>query len=529
MDEKSVDLDVDVKRLRACVNDLVSVLALPAIWSGGQPHDIGVALIDALLGMLQLDFAYVQLKDLAGDAPEELSRSAGQRNVGAPSQRLAEAAHEVLRVAVHSSRQTMKNPSGPGTVSVAPFRLGFRDGAGWLVAGSMRASFPSTIEKLLLGVAGNQAAIGLQEARLRETYRHTAEELERRVAERTRELSILKEQVQRENVSLREEVEATSMFEEIVGTSPALKAVLARISKVAPTDSAVLITGETGAGKELIARAIHKRSARSARAFVNVNCAAIPPSLIASELFGHEKGAFTGAWQRRIGRFELAQGGTLFLDEVGEFPPETQLTLLRVLQEREFERLGGTGPVAADVRLIAATNRDLEEAIAAGTFRSDLFYRLNVFPIEVPSLRARKEDIRTLTEYFVHRYAKKLGKAISGISKRTLDLFESYPWPGNIRELQNVIERSMIVCETDIFAVDSSWLVRQPSKTGERARLPQKPTLADAKGVIEAALAASRGRVSGPSGAAVQLGVPASTLESKIRSLRINKHSFKAT
>src|SRR5437899_7289699 len=255
------------------------------------------------------------------------------------------------------------------------------------------------------------------------------------------------------------------MFEEIVGTSPALKAALSRVIKVAATDSTVLITGETGTGKELVARAIHRRSSRASRAFVSVNCAAIPRDLIASELFGHEKGAFTGASQQRLGRFELANGGTLFLDEVGELPAETQIALLRVLQEHEFERVGGSRRIRADVRVITATNRDLQAAISAGSFRSDLFYRLQVFPIEIPALRERKEDIRLLAEYFIDRYARKAGKNVRRVNKKTLELLQSYPWPGNIRELQNVIERSVILCETETFSIDENWLPQQPSLT----------------------------------------------------------------
>src|SRR6202035_1630819 len=266
------------------------------------------------------------------------------------------------------------------------------------------------------------------------------------------------ERLHQENVSLREEIDKTSMFEEIVGTSPALRPVLSSISKVAPTDSTVLITGETGTGKELVARAIHRRSRRASRAFVAVNCAAIPRDLIASELFGYEKGAFTGALQRRLGRFELAEGGTIFLDEVGELSSETQVSLLRVLQEREFERLGGRERIQVDVRVIAATNRDLTAALAEGTFRQDLFYRLNVFPLEMPSLRDRKQDIPVLVEYFIHRYARKAHKTFRRVNKKTLDRLQSYPWPGNVRELQNVIERSVIVSDTDEFIVDESWL-----------------------------------------------------------------------
>jgi formate hydrogenlyase transcriptional activator len=338
------------------------------------------------------------------------------------------------------------------------------------------------------------------------------------------------ERLQQENVALREEIDKASMFEEIVGTSPALKSVLSRISKVAPSDSTVLITGETGTGKELVARAIHRRSDRVSRPFVSVNCSAIPRDLIASELFGHEKGAFTGATQQRLGRFELANGGTLFLDEVGELPAETQIALLRVLQEHEFERVGGTRRIRADVRVITATNRDLQAAISAGSFRSDLFYRLHVFPIEIPSLRERREDIPLLVEYFIDRYARKAGKHIKRVNKKTLELLQSYPWPGNIRELQNVIERSVILCETEIFSIDDSWLPQPPPLTPESKQQVELPgrLLVQEKEMIEAALKDTRGRVSGPTGAAVKLGIPRSTLESKIRSLKINKNRFRA-
>jgi len=341
------------------------------------------------------------------------------------------------------------------------------------------------------------------------------------------EIKKLKDQLYEENVALREEVDKTSMFEEIVGESAALQTVLARVAKVARTDSTVLITGETGTGKELIARAIHKRSERAARAFVSVNCAAVPSSLIGSELFGHEKGAFTGATQRRLGRFELADGGTIFLDEIGELPPDTQIALLHVLQEREFERLGGTKVIRANVRVIAATNRDLENSIDAGTFRSDLYYRLNVFPIEMPPLRERKEDISLLVEYFINRYATKAGKKIRGINRTTLDRLKSYAWPGNIRELQNVIERSIIVCETENFSVDESWLSRECDQDEQPTRPLSRMSASEEKKMIEAALADAEGRVSGPSGAAAKLGLPPSTLDSKIRTLKINKYRFK--
>jgi PAS domain S-box-containing protein len=345
------------------------------------------------------------------------------------------------------------------------------------------------------------------------------------------EIRALRDQLYKENLALRDEVEQASMFDEIVGTSNLLKVVLSRIAKVAPTDSTVLITGETGTGKELIARAIHKKSQRSGRAFVSVNCAAIPHDLIPSELFGHEKGAFTGATQRRLGRFELADGGTIFLDEVGELLPDTQVALLRVLQERELERVGGGQPIHVDVRVIAATNRDLEAAVADGTFRQDLFYRLNVFPIEVPPLRERKDDVLLLIEYFVQRYATKAGKDIRSIDKKTLDLLLSYDWPGNIRELQNVVERSVILSSGDVFSVDELWLSKELVPPASRVKgSPIVKTQVEPLGereIIEAALAATRGRVSGPSGAAAKLGIPPSTLETRIKALKINKGQFK--
>ena len=332
-----------------------------------------------------------------------------------------------------------------------------------------------------------------------------------------------------ENVALREEIVRSSMFEEIVGSSKALRQVLTQVSKVAPLDSTVLILGETGTGKELIARAIHNRSKRSTRAFIRMNCAAIPPSLIGSELFGHEKGSFTGASHRRLGRFESADGGTIFLDEVGELPLEAQVALLRVLQEREFERVGGTQTVSVDVRVIAATNKDLSAAVAEGTFRQDLFYRLNVFPIRIPALRERVDDIPLLVEYLIDRYAQTAGKKIRNITRKTLDVFQAYNWPGNIRELQNVVERAVILCDGDTFCVDETWLTPVTPKSAPTG-VPLIANLVEReKEMIETALRETQGLISGPTGAAARLGMPRQTLESKIRKLRINRHRFKTS
>jgi formate hydrogenlyase transcriptional activator len=658
----------EIRRLQGCINDLISVLAIPALWRGQESAQIVSTLLDVLVGMLRLDFAYARLKDPVGGAPIEMVRLAHSRNLTA---RLPEIG-QVLNGWVGDDPQKwpllVRNPIGDGDVSIVPLRLGLRDEIGVIVAGSQRADFPWETERLLLSVAANQAAIVLQEARLLSEQKRVARELDQRVAQRTRELAAANEElkteiterrraeeklrqdeqelrritdaiphliiaigtdgkylyanqavqeytgltreevmsenfrvrvfhpedserlrnerdaalsrgvpfeyerrvrrrdgqyrwllihynplrdeagnairwyatgtdiedrkqaeqrIRNENLALREEIDRASMFEEIVGSSEPLRKILVQVAKVAPTDSTVLILGETGTGKELIARAIHKRSKRSARAFIRVNCAAIPPALLASELFGHEKGAFTGALQRRLGRFEAAHGGTLFLDEIGDLPAETQIALLRVLQEREFERIGSNQPIAVDVRVLAATNRDLPAAVAAGTFRQDLWYRLHVFPLQIPSLRERVEDIPLLVAYLIERYATRAGKKIRTISQQTLDLFQAYDWPGNIRELQNVIERTIILCESDTFAVEERWLKREvPLRSG-----PAVPLVASRaeheRELIEAALSACRGRVSGPAGAAAKLGLPRQTLESKIKTLGIPLQRFK--
>jgi transcriptional regulator with GAF, ATPase, and Fis domain len=432
---------------------------------------------------------------------------------------------------------------GLGDLDVVRQRFNTDDSSGGLPRGNKLRTINSPSESVHNRVHDSERIMGIRAAMqivldfirtaklgdLTPPFWAGAEHLEKRAAleSAVEELELLREQLDKENLALRDEVDRVSMFEEIVGTSPALQAVLSRVIKVAATDSTVLITGETGTGKELVARAIHRRSDRASRPFVGVSCAAIPRDLIASELFGHERGAFTGATQQRLGRFELANGGTLFLDEVGELPAETQIALLRVLQEYEFERVGGTRRIRADVRVIAATNRDLQGAIRARSFRSDLFYRLHVFPIEIPSLRERRADIPLLVEYFIDRYARKAGKNIKRVNKKTLELLQSYPWPGNIRELQNVIERSVIVCETENFSVDKSWLSQQPRdrRLGCKLHLSQM-LAATEKEVIEEALRESQGRVFGPSGAAAKLGLARSTLESKIRSLNINKNPY---
>src|SRR5277367_1960230 len=336
------------------------------------------------------------------------------------------------------------------------------------------------------------------------------------------------ERTRNENVALREQIDRDSMFEDIVGSSEALRRVLREIAKVAPSDSTVLILGETGTGKELLARAIHKRSKRADRAFIAVNCSAIPASLIAAELFGHEKGAFTGAAQRRMGRFESANGGTIFLDEVGDLPTEIQIALLRVLQEREIERVGSSRSIPIDVRVIAATHRDLNTLVAEGKFRKDLLYRLNVVPVEMPALRERVADIPLLAEYFIDRFGKRAGKKFRTIGKKSLKVLQAYGWPGNVRELQNVIERAVILSDGDSLAVDETWLRRELPAAASRTASLGGALVRHEKEMIEAALKESQGRISGAGGAAAKLGLPAKTLDSKIKRLKIHKYRFKA-
>ncbi len=542
-----------VLRLERGLNDLASILSLPAMWAGRDAGQVARTLLEVLVRLLHLDFAYIRLEEPREQCPAEWV----QLGAGSEMDLDAYALGRALQPYVDRSATLppVANIRGVGQVSIAAFHLGLSGDIGVCVAGTQRFDFPTDLERLLLQVATNQASIALQAASHLRERQHAHEELEQRVAERTVELTSLnqalrhevdqrkgaeetlkhaleeiqrlKTRLQHENIALREEIEKTSMFEEVIGVSPALRSVLSLVSKVAPTDSTVLITGETGTGKELVARAIHKNSPRSARAFVSVNCAAIPSSLIASELFGHEKGAFTGASQRRLGRFELAEGGTIFLDEVGELPAETQVALLRVLQEHEFERVGGNRTIRTDVRVIAATNRNLDAAIADHTFRPDLYYRLNVFPLAVPALRERQEDVPLLIDYFIHRYAQRAGKNIRGMTRTAVDLLQSYAWPGNIRELQNVVERAVIVSDSDVLSVDPRWFARSVEPTAPHD--PPFHTLAThERHVIEAALRDSKARVSGPFGAAARLGVPATTLESKIKALGIDKRSFKA-
>lgn len=345
------------------------------------------------------------------------------------------------------------------------------------------------------------------------------------------EIMRLRDRLAQEVVILREAVDTQGMFEEIVGSSPPLREVLANVQMVAATDTTVLVLGETGTGKELIARAIHKRSSRATGPLITVNCAALPGTLIASELFGHERGAFTGALQRRLGRFEMAADGTIFLDEIGDLPADVQIALLRVLQERQFERVGGTQVIRTNARIVAATHRDLHAAVAAGTFRSDLFFRLNVFPIEMPPLRNRREDIPLLVEYFAQRHGQRAGRHYRSVDAASMRKLVAYRWPGNVRELENVIERAVILSTGDRLAIDEHALkgLRVPGGSASQGGgTSLRASMREAeRELIEASLSASAGRVSGPAGAAHRLGLPPSTLERKIRFHQIDKYRFR--
>ncbi len=631
---------LEIAQLHRCINDLVSVLSLPAVWAGHDGSMVASTLLDVLVRMLRLDCAYMRTSPEPAHPMEEWARvAAGVAPEGAAHQ-LGRTLEPYLDGVSRTATSALRGVADGVELSLAVLPLGMDNPVATLVAGSRRLDFPTDIERLLLQVASNQAAVALMDARrvgrlqrdATERIRHGEQELrmlvdsvphligavspdgrmllmnraatayvgaslgdgvgaqewrdrfyhpdDREAMQRSVQRALAEgepqegearirrhdgqyrwfavrhealrdergglirlyasaadihdrkaseDRVRSENLALREQIDESSMFEEIVGVSPPLQAVLAHVTRVAATDSTVLITGETGTGKELVARAIHKRSRRAARAFITVNCAALPTSLIGSELFGHEKGAFTGAVQSRQGRFELADGGTVFLDEVGELPLDAQVMLLRVLQEREFERVGGSRPIRTDVRVIAATNQNLAIAVAQKSFRADLFYRLNVFPIEMPPLRDRRPDIPLLVAYFGHRFARRMGRHLQGIDTQTLRRLEDYPWPGNVRELQNIVERAMIVSDSGTLVVSERWLYDQTASrpvelAGESGTLAEHERQA-----IEAALMASKGRVAGPFGAAKRLGLPPTTLESKIKALAIDKQRFKTS
>jgi len=495
-----------VRRLKNCINDLVSLLALPAIWSEREPPEVLGILLDVLLRMLQLEFAYARTVVSAGTPPTEICRVAEQRETAPTPEQVGLALEPCLNRTSLRAASVISNPVGRGEASITYAWLGLDQKRGVVVAGSKRADFPTDIESLLFRTAVNQAVVELQRAEV--------------LAERSRVAAVeqVNDQLTVENSYLRQQLESGRCWDEIVGQSMALNNVLALVEQVAPTKASVLIEGETGTGKERIARAVHRLSGRNEQAFVKLNCAAIPTGLLEAELFGHEKGAFTGAVGRRIGRFELAHRGTLFLDEVGEIPLELQAKLLRVLQEQEFERLGDSRTVRVDVRVVAASNRDLAQMAQDGTFRSDLYYRLNVFPITLPPLRERIDDIPLLVRYFADRHARQYNKSITSVGEDTIDALCRYSWPGNVRELANLIERSVILSNGSTLKVPLGELT--PSSDTTVASV----TLKDfEREHILHALNASHWVIGGPSGAAARLGMKRTSLQYKMQKLNITR------
>jgi formate hydrogenlyase transcriptional activator len=494
----------EIRRLQGCINDLISLLALPALWSGCDPPQVVGTLLDVLLGILCLDFVYARLNAPASGSPAEAIRVAEPQETTLQAQEVGRALEEWLASDTPTSACVVPNPVGEGEVSIARFLMGLEKEIGVLVACSRRADFPTDIESLLLRVVVNQATIELQSDQVR-AVRNQVEEIER-----------LKNQMQAQNIYLRQELETEQHWGEIVGESNALKEVLKLVEQVAPTSACVLIQGETGTGKELIARAIRRLSDRKEQAFVKLNCAAIPTGLLESELFGHEKGAFTGAVAQRIGRFELANGGTLFLDEVGDIPLDLQPKLLRVLQEREFERLGSNRITRVDVRLVAATNQDLGRMVAENHFRGDLYYRLKVFPIIVPPLRERVEDISHLVRFFTQRHSRNLDKPVINIPSETMNPLCQYAWPGNIRELENFIERSVILSHGSTLETPLGELKTQTREATDAT------TLQDIEREhIFRALEECKWVIAGPSGAAGKLGMKRTSLQYKMQKLGI--------
>lgn len=476
------------------------------MWSNHQPPQVVGTLLDVLLSLLRLDFIYARVSVGAGGSPLETVRVAQDRKMGREPLDVDRTLLKWVNLHGLTSDCRVPNPVGEGEVSIAHFWLGLEKDRGVVVAGSQRAGFPSDIETLLLKSAVNQAVIELQAAQVRAEQKR-ADESER-----------VKKQLHAENIYLRQELDTDSRWDEIVGQSKVLKKALKLVEQVAPTSACVLIQGETGTGKELIARAIHRLSDRKERPFVKMNCAAIPTGLLESELFGHERGSFTGAIAQKNGRFELAHRGTIFLDEVGDISLELQAKLLRVLQEREFERLGSTKTIRVDVRLVAASNRNLEQMVEEGAFRSDLYYRLKVFPILIPPLRERSEDIPLLIRFFTQKHSLDLKKSITTIPADTMDVLCRWTWPGNIRELENFIERCVILSPGETLEVPLTELrsaVTEPSRT---------VTLHDAEREhIRVALQACRWVIAGPSGAAAKLGMKRTSLQYKIQKLGIDR------
>ena len=546
----------EARQLRDCINNLVGVVALPAMWSGSAPSEIVRTLLDALLGMLRLDFVYLRVKDSIGEPPFEVIRGPHSQRATGMSQEIGELLKCWSGDQVQDWPRVVRNAFGDKDLSIIPLPLGLEGEIGILVAGSRRTDFPARTERLLLTVAANQAAVGLEEARLLSEQKRVAEDLDRKVAQRTEqlaaanrelhegilkeqslaaenrkayeEIAVLKARLEIENTYLQDEIRTQHNFEEILGNSLELLKLLDRVELAAPVDANVLIIGETGSGKELIARAIHSRGRRKNSPLVKVNCGAIPSGLVESELFGHVKGAFTSASERRIGRFELANNGTLFLDEVGELPLETQVKLLRVLQEQEFEPVGSNRSIKVNVRIIAATNRNLEEAVQSGGFRSDLYYRLNVIPLHVPALRDRRSDIPQLVMAFLQQYAKRMGKPVRSVTRETMRLLVDYSWPGNIRELQNVIERGVVLSRGSILILGADLLPMEAYDTSMAPEAAGETKASDSLEEVQRqhilrVLDRTGWVISGPRGAGAVLGLHQSTLRSLMNRLGIRR------
>jgi transcriptional regulator with GAF, ATPase, and Fis domain len=474
---------------RRALGQIASLAALPALWITYDPQEIADDLADVLTRVVHLDLIYLRLTDSgslieASCTPKNAHGLEAVRTAVAPYLR-ADAAAPPSMAAFFEGAPRLRS-------------IIVRSSANLLIAASALPCFPTDVDRLLLTMSLNQAVTSLAGRRFVE--------------------------VMEENRFLRTEIDDLIHMGSMVGASAAMRSVLSDVDRVAPTDATVLITGETGTGKELIAREIHQRSGRANGPLIPVHAAGLPSNLIASELFGHERGAFTGAVQQRLGRFELAAKGTIFLDEIGELPPDMQVALLRVLQEHTFERVGGTRTVRSDARVIAATNRDLANMIATGAFRQDLYYRLNVFPIHIPPLRDRSDDILPLAEHFLRQYSKQLGRKVVRISHGSRARLMEYRWPGNIRELQNVIERAVILARTEELVIGPALF--PPLPVDDPGSLPQRVHELERE-AMERALSASRGRVGGPLGAAARLGMPATTFKSKMRKLGIQAARFK--
>lgn len=493
-----------IRSLQGCINDLISLLALPAIWGGSDAGQVLDTLLSVLVRMLCLEFAYARMNGSQDSLPKEFCRFSNGSVTSDKTGFISHVLQPCLAGNNDSVTRVLSNPLGPGEIRVACARLGFSPERGVIIAASTDPGFPNDVELLVFKTAVNQAIIELQRKEVIAAHSQTA------IAEH------IKDQLLVENAYLRQQLHFDERGEEIIGLSRALQNVLLHVSQVAPTKACVLIQGETGTGKELIARAIHRMSARREHPLVKLNCAAIPTGLLEAELFGHEKGAFTSSVGQRIGRFELANRGTIFLDEVGEIPLDLQAKLLRVLQEQEFERLGSSRTIRVDVRLIAATNRNLARMVEAGQFRSDLFYRLNVFPITIPPLRERTEDIPLLVHYFTRQLAGEYNKRITAVTEQTMEALCRYRWPGNVRELANFIERAVILSRGTVLEVPLAELkpFNEP--------LSSDLNLIDfEREHILRALKESNWTIAGPSGAAAKLGMKRTSLQYKMQKLGI--------